>query len=100
MFVVISHHWCKPGQAGVARERVDRNGAAMTAEPGFLYRYRIERAAQPDVVSTLTAWTAEADYQRFRGKRSGGGHDAPSLPWERIESEAYEVAAAHGKPPA
>lgn len=97
MFIVISHHFCKPGQADTARQRVDRNGAAMPAEPGFQFRYRLERAQQPDVVSTLTAWNDESDYQRFRSKRSGGGPDAQSLPWDRIESETYEVRAAHEK---
>lgn len=100
MFVVISHHWCKPGQAALACERVDRNGAAMTGEPGFLYRYRLERAAKPDVVSTLTAWNEEADYQRLRGKRAVGGPEGQSLPWDRIESETYQVRTTHGKPQA
>lgn len=97
MFVVISHHFCKAGQAGVARERIDRNGATMTAEPGFRYRYRLEREPQPDVVSTFTVWNEEADYQRFRSKRAGGGPDAHALPWERIESETYEVRSTHQK---
>ena len=100
MFMVVSHHWCKPGQADIARERIDRNGAAMTAEPGFLYRYRIERETQPNVVSTLTVWNAEADYQRFRGKRPGGGQDLQSTPFERIDSDVFKVRTVHGQAPA
>lgn len=98
MFIVISHHHCKPGQAGAAAERVDRNGATMSGEPGFRYRYRIENAAKPDVVSTLTAWNDEGDYKRFREKR-GAGPDMSSLPWDRIEGESYEVRSSHGNSP-
>jgi heme-degrading monooxygenase HmoA len=100
MFVVISHHRCRPAQTDAARERIDRNGAAMVTEPGFLYRYRIEHEARPNVVSTLTAWSDQGDYQRFRGKRSGGGLDLQSTPFERIESETYRVQATQGKSPA
>ena len=101
MFIVISHHFCKPGQTEIACERIDKNGAAMTSEPGFLYRYRIENHAKPAVVSTLTVWNAEADYKNFREKRSArGGHDLPSMPWDRIEGESYEVQTVHGHSPA
>lgn len=99
MFLVISHHWCKLAQEDAARSRIDRNGAAMVTEPGFVYRYRIEHEARPNVVSTLTAWSDEADYQRFRGKRSGG-LDLSATPFERIESESYRVHGAHGRTPA
>ena len=101
MFIVVSHHHCKPGQADVARQRVDQNGAAMTKEPGFLYRYRIENKAKPGVVSTLTAWSAESDYQNFRDRRAagGGGPDPHAMPWERIEGESYEVQSSHGNAP-
>ena len=100
MFIVISHHFCKPGQADVARERVDKNGTAMSGEPGFLYRYRIENQAKPGVVSTLTAWNAESDYKNFRDKRAGrGGPEPHAMPWDRIEGESYEVHTVHGKAP-
>ena len=100
MFIVISHHFCKPGLAEVARERVDKNGAAMSGEPGFLYRYRIQNQAKPGVVSTLTAWNAESDYKNFRDKRAGrGGPDHQAMPWDRIEGESYEVHTVHGKAP-
>jgi heme-degrading monooxygenase HmoA len=100
MFIVISHHFCKPGQTDIASERVDKNGAAMTGEPGFLYRYRIESHAKPSVVSTLTVWNTEGDYKNFREKRSTrGGHDSQAMPWERIEGESYDVCATHGNAP-
>lgn len=99
MFIVVSHHHCKPGQTAVAAERVDKNGAGMSSEPGFLYRYRIENSAKPNVVSTLTAWNAESDYKKFREKRGGGGPDMQSLPWDRIEGESYEVRSTHGNAP-
>ena len=98
MFIVVSHHHCKPGQTSAAAERVDKNGAGMSSEPGFLYRYRIENAAKPNVVSTLTAWNAENDYKTFREKR-GAGPDMSSLPWDRIDGESYEVRSTHGTAP-
>jgi heme-degrading monooxygenase HmoA len=97
MFIVISHHFCKPGQTAAAQQRVDQNGDAMTGEPGFVFRYRIERAERPEVVSTLTAWNAEADYREFRDRRAarGGGPSEESLPWDRIEGESYTVQSMH-----
>lgn len=94
MIVVMSHHWCKPNMVDVARDRIDRNGSAMASEPGFLYRYRIERPGEPEVVSTLTAWQDEADYQRFRGRRSGQG--LKETPYDRIESEIFFVRHQDG----
>jgi hypothetical protein len=94
MIVVMSHHWCKPNMVDAARDRIDQNGRAMTAEPGFLYRYRVERPGEPDIVSTLTAWQDDADYQRFRGKRSGQG--LKDTPYDRIESEVFFVRHTAG----
>lgn len=100
MFIVISHHFCRPGQTEMARERIDKNGDAMTGEPGFFYRYRIENEAKPTIVSTLTAWNAEADYKSFREKRAGrGGQDLQSAPFDRIEGESYVVQSVHGNAP-
>ncbi|HWE76073.1 MAG TPA: hypothetical protein VG328_23130 [Stellaceae bacterium] len=98
MFIVVSHHHCKPGQNAAAAERVDKNGVGMSSEPGFRYRYRIENSAKPNVVSTLTAWNAESDYQNFRAKR-GAGPDMSAMPWDRIEGESYEVRSSHGNAP-
>lgn len=94
MFVVITHHFCKPGQAEFARERIDKNGDGMTSKPGFAFRYRIETKDKPEVVSTFTVWKTEADYQAFRSTRSYGGHD-PSSPYDRIETQSYEVQSEH-----
>jgi len=100
MFVVVSHHFCKPGQTQVACERVDKNGAAMTGEPGFLYRYRLENPGKPGVVSTFTVWNAEADYKGFRDRRAARGEPAgQAMPWERIEGDSYEVRTVHGNAP-
>jgi heme-degrading monooxygenase HmoA len=93
MFVVITHHVCKAGDVENARERIDKNGGAMTGEPGFLFRYRIGTASAPDVVSTLTVWKAEGDYQAYRNKRNYG-HPASS-PYQRIETQTYEVQSEH-----
>ena len=100
MFIAISHHFCKPGQTQIAQERVDKNGAAMSKEPGFLYRYRIENSAKPNVVSTMTVWNAESDYKNFRDRRAArGGPEGQSMPWDRIEGESYEVHTVHGNSP-
>lgn len=99
MFIVLSHHYCKPDQIDLARQRIDKNGAAMTSEPGFLYRYRIERPSLPRILSALTAWNDEADYQRYRKKRFGAGHDLNSTPYEKVESETYQVHSSHGRVP-
>jgi heme-degrading monooxygenase HmoA len=100
MFLVISHHHCKPGQVEAARERIDKNGAAMTSEPGFLYRYRIETEQKPGIVSTLTAWSAARDYMSFREKRSArGGHDRQAAPFDRIDNESYEVQSVQDSTP-
>jgi heme-degrading monooxygenase HmoA len=99
MFIVISHHSCKPGQTEIARERIDKNGASMIGKPGFVYRYRIENQTKPAIVSTLTVWASEVDYKNFREKRAAGGtHDLQSSPFDRIESESYEICSVHGNP--
>jgi heme-degrading monooxygenase HmoA len=99
MFIVMSHHLCKPGQSAVAQQRIDKNGSAMTAEPGFLYRYRVENKAKPDVVSTVTVWNAESDYTGFRDRRAARGGMEGEMPWDRIEGESYEVQTTHGNAP-
>lgn len=100
MFIVISRHWCKEGQIDAARERMEKNVAGMAGEPGFVYRYRLESPAQPDVLVALTAWNEEADYQRYRGKRFGGGHDLSATPYVKVEAETFEVKAFAGSAPA
>ena len=100
MFIAISHHHAKPGQTAVAAERVDKNGAAMASEPGFLYRYRLENSAKPGVVTTFTVWNAESDYKGFRDRRAARGEPlADAMPWDRIEAESYTVHTVHGNAP-
>lgn len=100
MFVVVSHHFCKPGQTQIACERIDKNGAAMTSEPGFLYRYRLENPGKPEIVTTFTVWSAAADYKGFRDRRAARGEPAGhAMPWDRIEGDFYEVHTVHGNAP-
>jgi len=101
MYVSISHHYCKPGMVDTARERMDKNSAGMTSEPGFLYRYRIERADRPMVLSAFTAWRDETAYDAYRNKRfgAGSGHDPKVTPYEKVETEAYTVHATFGNVP-
>ena len=100
MFVVLSHHWCKPGQVDLARERMEKSSAALTAEPGFLYRYRMERAAEPTVLTAFTAWADEEDFQRSRKKRFGDNHDLSDTPYERVVAETYQVVGSVKAPAA
>jgi hypothetical protein len=53
----------------------------------------------PNILSALTAWNDEADYQRYRNKRFGAGHDLKSTPYEKVESETYQVHSTHGRVP-
>jgi heme-degrading monooxygenase HmoA len=99
MFIVISHHYCKPGQLEAARERMDKNASSMASEPGFIYRYRMERTTHPDVLSALTAWRDEEDFKRNRQNRFGSAHDLSATPYERIEHESYRVHATAARAP-
>ena len=98
MFIVLSHHYCKPGQEKVARERMDRTALSLSGEPGFVYRHHIERPSYPGVLSALSAWIDEEAYQRNREKRFGGrATDMATTPYERIEHETYHVHGTFGK---
>ncbi|HEU0072299.1 MAG TPA: antibiotic biosynthesis monooxygenase [Alphaproteobacteria bacterium] len=98
MFVVIVNHWCKPGKADVARARIDKNGEDMVAAKGFLYRYRMENPAEPDKVSTVTAWTEEAHYRVFKDWQRAEAAKAPSpgeSPYEKVVNETFDVKKEH-----
>lgn len=99
MFIVLSHHHCKPELLDLAAQKIDENGAKMTTEPGFAYRYRMQRPTAANIWTALTAWNDEADYQRFRQKRAAAGHDPKSAPYEKIESETYSVQSTHAATP-
>ncbi len=96
MFISISHHYCKPGQLDAARQRVDKSCITLLTEPGCLYRYRMERPSHPNVVSAITAWKSEEDFERSRQKRFGGGHDLKDTPYEKVESEQYHAYPPQG----
>ena len=93
MFVVVSHHTCKPGQLDIATGRMDKNAAELAKEPGFVQRFRMSNETRPDVISALTVWASRADYDNNRQKRFGGSHDLSKTPYEKIETEAYELGA-------
>jgi heme-degrading monooxygenase HmoA len=97
MFVVISHHWCKPNMEDAARTRIDQSGVAMESAPGFLYRYRIEPPQDPTQILTMTAWSDEQAYRTFRASRSLPDPKDPSVPYGRVAMELYEVRRTHGK---
>jgi len=98
MFIVLSHHHCKPGQIDVARERMSRTAVGLVGEPGFVYRQHMERQTHPGVLTAITAWQDEAAYQRNREKRFGGGRPTDT-PYDRIEHETYAVQDTFGRGP-
>ena len=98
MFIVIVNHWCKPGKAEAARSRIDKNGEDMVKAEGFLYRYRIENPAEPDKVSTITAWSEEGQYRVFKDwqRQQAASASVPGeIPYERIVNETFEVMKEH-----
>ncbi len=96
MFVVISHHTCKPGLLEVATERMDKNASDLAKEPGLVQRFRLANDSRPNVLSALTIWNSREDYDNNRTKRFGGVQDLSKTPYEKIESETYSVGAHIG----
>lgn len=94
MFMVIVHHWCKVGMLDAACDRIDRNGDAMASVPGFRFRYRLEDPGAPLKVSTVTAWSHEADYQEWLARKGLMAAEAES-PYEKVENSVHVVARAH-----
>jgi heme-degrading monooxygenase HmoA len=102
MFIVIVHHWCKPGMTERARRRLDGNGEEMARRPGFLWRHRIEAAKEPLKVSTVTAWSSEATYKAWMDykkaldrKKTPDPELSATVLFERWENQQYEVALSH-----
>jgi heme-degrading monooxygenase HmoA len=98
MFVVISHHWCKPDRKEEAQTRIDRSGDTMESAPGFVFRYRIEPPADPTQVSTMTVWTNEESYRSYRSARTAPDPGDASVPYGRVTTEVFEVSRVHGLP--
>lgn len=96
MYVVITHHFCKPEDVDAARQRIDKNGDTIAAQPGFLLRYRLESEEMPQIVSTFTAWNEEADFLAYKALREARRSGAS--PYEKIESQTFEVKSEHGAP--
>lgn len=100
MIIVIVHHWCKPDMVEAARTRIAGNAELAAAQPGFLFRYRLERPEEPLRLSTVSAWTTR---EAFRAadevkKAKDRANPFPS-PYERVLNEIFEVAGVHGRLP-
>jgi len=91
MFIVISHHTCKPGQADLAKGRMDKNASHLASEPGFLHRFRMSDESRPELVSALTIWESREHYENNRRKRFGNSRDLSETPYEKIETESFAV---------
>jgi heme-degrading monooxygenase HmoA len=101
MIIVIVHHWCKPGMVEAARTRVDENGDLAAVQPGFLFRYRLERPEEPLRISTVSAWTTREAYRTAtEAKNAKDRAAAVESPYERALNEVFEVAEVHGELPA
>jgi heme-degrading monooxygenase HmoA len=96
MVIVILHHWVMPDKMAQARVRIDENGDAMAAAPGFRFRYRIENPDEPLKISTLTAWADDASHHNFRNaKMARDAANGIVAPYDRVEREVFQVKHAH-----
>jgi heme-degrading monooxygenase HmoA len=98
MFVVISHHWCKPNRKEEAQTRIDQSGGTMESAPGFVFRYRMEPPSDPTQVSTMTVWTNEESYRSYRAARTAPSPADDSVPYACVTTEVYETHRVHGQP--
>jgi heme-degrading monooxygenase HmoA len=99
MYLVIVHHWSKPGMLAATRELVDKVGNDMVSVPGFCFRHRIEQDNDLDKVSTLTAWDNEEAFEAYRKSRKPPALDNPAVPFHRYERELYTVKSTAGTAP-
>jgi len=99
MFIRIVQHWAKPGQTEVGRQFIDDNGDKMADASGFKYRYRLEPADGPTVITTLTAWDSEESYQKYRSAQTPYSQ-VPTYPFERTDAQELVVQSSTGGVPA
>ena len=97
MIIVIVHHWCKPDMVDAARARVDQNGDLAAKQPGFLFRYRLDRPEEPLRMSTVSGWASREAYRAATDAKNAAekASNLPS-PYERALNEVFEVANVHG----
>lgn len=96
MILAIVHHWCKPGAAETVRQRIDGVGDLAAIAPGFVFRQRLENTEAPDKVTAITAWRDRHAYDAFRASRPPTNPADPKSPFERLETEVFEVRSTHG----
>jgi heme-degrading monooxygenase HmoA len=96
MYIVIVHHWSKPEMLEATRQLVDKVGNDMLTVPGFLFRHRIEQEHNLLMVSTLTAWASEQDFENYRKSRKPPNLESSSVPFHRYERETYTVKSTAG----
>ncbi len=96
MIIVTVHHWCKPGMVEQARERIDSNGDEMAKWKGFLFRHRIEKADEPQRVSTVSGWSDEPSYRAYQSAKKAKDAAANAVsPYERVQNEVFAVQHSH-----
>lgn len=98
MFVRIVHHWCKPGRVHDGREYMDKVGQTTSGAPGFLFRLRMESSDDPALLTTMTVWRDRAAFTDFQVGRKPVSHADPANPFERMESQTFDVAGMTGDP--
>lgn len=97
MFVRIVHHWCRPGRVQAGRDHIDQVGLTTAAATGFLYRYRLETPDDPSKLTTMTVWRDRDSFAGFQAGRKPSDHSDPANPFERLESETFDVKATVGE---
>jgi heme-degrading monooxygenase HmoA len=100
MILAIVNHYCKPAMVEKAARRMDENGAAMAAAPGFRFRYRMISTENPNKMSSVTAWESREAYDNYlEARRQGprGADFAGESPYERIDTEFHTVEQAEVK---
>ncbi len=94
MFIVVVRHQVKPGMIDKATARIDGNGDRMAELPGFLFRHRMVAKTDPLIVSTVTAWAAEANFDAWQ-KIKAGLPDTGESPYAKVETERHYVERSH-----
>ena len=98
MFVRVVHHWCKAGRVQDGREHMDKVGQSTAAAPGFVFRFRMESPDDPSLLTTMTVWRDRTAFTDFQAGRKPSSHEDPANPFERMESQTFDVTGMAGDP--
>ena len=86
MIGVLTHHWAKKDQVGVARELLDRNGLAQSKAPGFISRETLYSLTDETKITTLVTWESNEIYDAWKAspEREAVMSGAPDL-WSKTD---------------